>query len=174
MQNGLENVQNRLRSGEAAVAHRDGDQINAFSDHSPFFYLPPARRPVAAGQLHSCAVQSNGKLVCFGALDAGQCEAPPTIGRVTAVASGWKHTCAVLHDGKLVCFGANDSGQCKVPRGLGPITAVAAGWKHTCAVQADGKLACFGANDAGQCDVPAGLGPVIAVAAGCCVKNQHH
>eukprot|EP00933_Yihiella_yeosuensis_P070231 TRINITY_DN7792_c0_g1_i13.p1 TRINITY_DN7792_c0_g1~~TRINITY_DN7792_c0_g1_i13.p1 ORF type:complete len:101 (+),score=6.48 TRINITY_DN7792_c0_g1_i13:242-544(+) len=40
---------------------------------------------VAAGKHHTCAVKSNGELVCFGCF----------------------HTCAVKSTGELVCFGRN-------------------------------------------------------------------
>ena len=63
----------------------------------------------AVGSYHTCAVQADGQLVCFGdSTLANQCDVPPDLGPVLAVAAGHSHTCAVRTDGQLVCFGDND------------------------------------------------------------------
>ena len=113
---------------------------------------------VSAGYHYTCAVRSDGQLVCFGATSCGQCDVPTDLGAVVAVSAGDKHTCAVRSDGQLVCFGDNSAGQCDVPTDLGEVVAVSAGFRHTCAVRSDGQLVCFGWNSAGQCDVPTEFG----------------
>ena len=81
----------------------------------------------SAGDFRTCAVRSDGQLVCFGANGCGQCDVPADLGPVLAVAAGRFHTCAVRADGQLVCFGDNDDWRCDVPADLVPVLAVAAG-----------------------------------------------
>ena len=125
---------------------------------------------VAAGTYHTCAMRTNGQLVCFGRNDYGQCDVPADLGPVLAVAAGTYHTCAIRADGQLVCLRCHSDvlvpPYCDVPADLGPVLAVAANRFHTCAIRADGQLVCFGVNVYGQRDVPADLGPVLAVTAG--------
>ncbi|CAE7276431.1 UVR8, partial [Symbiodinium necroappetens] len=133
-----------------------------------------AENQASAGDSHTCAVKSDGQLVCFGWNQFGQCDVPEDIGETLLVSAGHSHTCAITADGRLVCFGWNEYGQCDVPRNLGPVLTVSAGRSHTCAITAEGQLVCFGYNSDGQCAVPADLGPVVAVSAGesytCTVK----
>ncbi|CAE8588927.1 unnamed protein product, partial [Polarella glacialis] len=135
----------------------------------PFLALQPAHRhcsPIAAGECHTCALQADGRLRCFGSDRDGQCQVPADLGPVVAVAAGLEHTCALQADGRLAFFGSDMFDQCQVPADLGPVVAVAAGGCHTCALQADGRLRCLGEDSSGQCQVPADLGPMVAVAAG--------
>ncbi|OLQ11694.1 putative E3 ubiquitin-protein ligase HERC1 [Symbiodinium microadriaticum] len=121
---------------------------------------------VSAGYLDTCAVKSDGRLVCFGGNSDGECDVPAALGPVVATSAGFDHSCAVSSDGELVCFGCNRFGKCEVPPNLGPVVAVSTGYLHTCAVRADDQLVCFGHNLEEQCEVPADLGPVAAVSAG--------
>ena len=95
---------------------------------------------LAMGQIHTCAIDENGALTCWGAAgngrlgmvlaaedthactDAGEtttvdCRKIPTevnlgTGRsALEVALGFQHTCAVLDDGSLKCWGSNGYGQ---------------------------------------------------------------
>ena len=50
---------------------------------------------VSAGQAHTCAVQADGQLVCFGDNYFGQCDVPADLGPVLTASAGYKHTCAV-------------------------------------------------------------------------------
>ena len=74
---------------------------------------------VSAGDDHTCAVRSDGQLVCFGSNADGQSEVPTDLGAVVGVSAGYRHTCAIRSDGQLVCFGINGYGQCDVPTGFG-------------------------------------------------------
>ena len=69
---------------------------------------------VAVGGYHTCAVRTDGRLICFGRNQNRQCNVPADLGPVLAVAAGDDHTCAVRADGRLVCFGWNEDGQCDV------------------------------------------------------------
>ena len=93
----------------------------------PFVALPRLSNPaIAAGISHTCALQADGRLLCFGNNRDGQCDVPAGIGPVVAVAAGFHHTCALQADGRLLCFGDNDLGQCNVPADIGPIGPVTA------------------------------------------------
>ena len=121
---------------------------------------------VSAGTLHTCAVRSDGQLVCFGDNDDGQCDVPTDLGAVVAVSAGVDHTCAVRSDGQLVCFGDNSDDNAMCRRIWEQFWQSQQATGHTCAVRSDGQLVCFGANSYGQCDVPTDLGAVVAVSAG--------
>ena len=75
----------------------------------------------SAGYYHTCAVRSDGQLICFGDSGPGCCDVPADLGPVLAVSAGDYHTCAVRSDGRLVCFGDNEHGQCDVPADLRPV-----------------------------------------------------
>lgn len=123
---------------------------------------------LCAGYGHTCILDTQGRLHCFGDNVYGQCAVPIELAstKVVSIAAGFRHSCAVTAQGVLLCFGDNSRGQCTVPPSLTNVRLVAAGDFHTCAITADGKLHCFGSNDHGQCNVPKHLEHFIAVAAG--------
>jgi alpha-tubulin suppressor-like RCC1 family protein len=78
---------------------------------------------VAAGDEHSCAVQQDGHLLCWGGNDFGQLghgvvdhhsfppRPVPLAGKVLSVAAGRRHTCALLEDRTVQCWGNGSEGQ---------------------------------------------------------------
>ena len=92
------------------------------SDGSPF-----AAEQIAAGGKTTCALRSDGSVLCWGANDAGQLgdgtmtmRTAPTVvrvpggtsgARVVSIGVGRHHTCALAKDGAIWCWGANESGQ---------------------------------------------------------------
>jgi alpha-tubulin suppressor-like RCC1 family protein len=145
---------------------------------------PLAPGQIAAGALHSCAVDAAGGLWCWGRGSSGQIgpgrmvdapfpiavPLPASLPVAQSVSTGDTHTCAVLANGAgaatVACFGANDRGQlgdgtttghaAPAAVALGsPAVAVSAGGAHSCAIDAGGQLWCWGANDRGQL----GMGP---------------
>jgi alpha-tubulin suppressor-like RCC1 family protein len=78
--------------------------------------------------LHSCAVRTDGSLVCWGAgttaatdcrpanLNCGQALAPDGLFR--EVAAGYTQSCGVRDDGSVTCWGYDANGQLDVPSGL--------------------------------------------------------
>lgn len=78
---------------------------------------------VAAGEEHSCAVQEDGFLLCWGDNHFGQLGhgiqehhsfppmPVPIDGKARTVTAGRRHTCALLRDGTVECWGKGFEGQ---------------------------------------------------------------
>jgi len=120
------------------------------------------RGSIAAGAVHTCALQVDSTVRCWG----GQVESLTGLGPVVAISAGWGHTCALQSDGRVRCWGYNSDGQSTVPADLSPAVAISAGSQHTCALRAGGAVRCWGWNTRGQTNVPGNLSLVAAIAAG--------
>lgn len=80
-------------------------------------------KTVSAGMYHTCGIQQDDRLFCWGSNYHGQLGDSTKVGKEAPVAVGkeeWKwrtldtggyHTCAIRQDGKLFCWGWNDNGQ---------------------------------------------------------------
>lgn len=78
---------------------------------------------VSAGGAHTCAINSNGKLYCWGLNSRGQFGnnshvfkslSPVKVNEETdwkIIATGGIHTCAIKENGELYCWGGNDNGE---------------------------------------------------------------
>jgi alpha-tubulin suppressor-like RCC1 family protein len=125
------------------------------------------------GRAHSCAIDADAQLWCWGQGDEGQIgdgdamdrPAPVRVSfgtsvQVTAVAAGGAHTCAIVTGAQVACWGRAVEGQIAVlgkDKQLSPVTVsfdgasdVVAGSAHTCVLTVDNNAACWGANDFGQ------------------------
>ena len=103
---------------------------------------------VAAGGSHSCAIDEDGALACWGDDSAGQLDEIPA-GEFASLSAGGGHTCAIRDDATLACWGDDSAGQLdEVPEG--EFDTVSAGGSHTCAAATAGGIACWGDNEAGQ------------------------
>ena len=128
---------------------------------------------VTSGFAHTCALRTDGSVVCwgknwYGALGNGttlSSSVPVLVsglgGPAIAISAGDDHTCALLRGGTVRCWGYNASGQvgdgtttnrttATPVMGLSGIEAIAAGGYHTCALLSSGPVRCWGANDSGQ------------------------
>jgi alpha-tubulin suppressor-like RCC1 family protein len=128
---------------------------------------------VVTGASHTCALDEDGRAVCWGLNRYGQAghgspgdvAAPgPVAGdlRFRSLAAGGYHTCGVTDDGALYCWGRNEHGELRgrapdrcdgapcaaapLRAARGGVTDVAAGFGVTCARRA-GRLACWGRGD---------------------------
>nr|MCA8836993.1 hypothetical protein [Pseudomonadota bacterium] len=127
---------------------------------------------VSAGTRHTCAVNTDGELYCWGVGTDGRLgttggtdqDTPARVGEATdwkQVGTGNTHTCAINTSGQLHCWGENSSGQL----GLGDTTdrttparvgtdanwlQLSVGNNNTCAVNDIGQLFCWGSNSSGQ------------------------
>jgi alpha-tubulin suppressor-like RCC1 family protein len=156
---------------------------------------PPELEPqVAAGGEHSCAIDRQGRLSCWGRNDRAQIGlgfvsndpvAPTALEDVVAprqVALGERHGCALGVGGIVWCWGANESGQASGTAGglllrparVEPLTGartIAAGSDASCAVRRGRDVVCWGEHTVTRQREPglhsiAGLSDVATLAVG--------
>lgn len=162
-----------LSSGPASV-------LAATPTTASILGLPTGTGPtpsISAGFSHTCVLQANGTIQCWGNNDNGQLGNGTTTASLTpvsvtgittaiAVAAGDFHTCALLADGSVRCWGYNTFGQLgnntttdspvpvPVSGALGgtliDAVSIATGSAHSCAVLASSLIACWGDNQFGQ------------------------
>ncbi|MFN3202042.1 MAG: fibrinogen-like YCDxxxxGGGW domain-containing protein [Bradymonadia bacterium] len=126
-----DNASGQLGQGSTSTL---GDGANEMGDNLTAVDLGTglAAMAVAAGNTHSCALITDGRVKCWGANDFGQLGLGDTTVRgddanemgdnlpfvdlgtgrtATALSAGAHHTCALLDDASVKCWGANDFGQ---------------------------------------------------------------
>ncbi len=130
------------------------------------FTSPPAVTAIAAGWVHTMALNSDGSVVAWGGNQYGQTTVPdPALSGVTAITAGGTQSVALKSDGSVVAWGYVQNMPDSVSSG---VIAIAAGWAHTMALNSDGSVVAWGlSNWSGETTVPpeASFG-VIAIAAG--------
>ena len=133
---------------------------------------------LAAGANHTCALNEDGTLLCWGDNSQGQLGVPqptqsaqprqvlglPTPELPIAISAGEHHSCALMSNQTVVCWGngmASGSMSANTPAvriaglsGDNVPTAIAAGKTHTCALMLDGSARCWGSNNDGALGVP--------------------
>ena len=83
---------------------------------------------VSVGSDHSCAIDTNNKIACWGRNDHGQASAPR--GEFTMVSAGHDHSCAIHTNGTIECWGENHVGETDAPDG--EFTTVSTASFHSC------------------------------------------
>ncbi|TAN58041.1 prepilin-type N-terminal cleavage/methylation domain-containing protein, partial [Patescibacteria group bacterium] len=86
--------------------------------------LPLGVKEITGGGLHTCALKTDGSVVCWGINNYGQIGdnsttnrlvptqvSGLTAGTVKEITAGYYHTCALKTDGSMVCWGDNSNGQ---------------------------------------------------------------
>ncbi|MFN2636064.1 MAG: PKD domain-containing protein [Gemmatimonadaceae bacterium] len=121
---------------------------------------------VSGGGIHTCALKTDGTVVCWGGTVEGQAIVPAGLTSVAQVSAGNHHTCVLTTDRTVACWGYNYEGQATPPAGLTSVAQVSAGNVHTCALKTDGTVNCWGDNNFGELNIPAALTSVAQVSAG--------
>jgi alpha-tubulin suppressor-like RCC1 family protein len=137
-------------------------------------------KQVAAGKSHTCALNAEGEVFCWGRNHEGQLgtgdfsaytspQKVKMLDPAQEITAGDDFTCARMNLGDTAfCWGANGRKQLgsgfpdpssSIPIGalLNNSTVIAAGSEHACALHNEGQLACWGKNTDGQ----AGVDPAI-------------
>lgn len=130
---------------------------------------------VVTGFYHTCALTSEGTVMCWGDNEYGQLGDGTTTNRsapvavnglshVTSLTAGDYHTCALTDMGEVLCWGDNEQGQLglgdvapvssttalTVSAPLSNVVGLAGGMDHTCAMLNTGGAMCWGENAYGQ------------------------
>ncbi|MDH5544417.1 MAG: PKD domain-containing protein [Gammaproteobacteria bacterium] len=135
-------------------------------------------RMVDSSRYHSCAVDADSQLFCWGRNSSGQLGlgdnssraspgqiySPVTNAVWKTVKTGLSHTCALDTSNSLWCWGSNGEGQLGIGDTIGEATQPmivptpnnATSWldfivgdSHSCGIGDDGKLYCWGTNGPG-------------------------
>ena len=156
----------QLGTGQTGAAALAGDPVTSLSGVTA----------LAAGDRHSCAIDSDDSVWCWGdnsvsqVLDgaAAQVATPVEVTGLlecaVSVAAGGVHSAMVLDDQAVVTWGQADApalgrgdtaspGPADITLGGFDAQSVAAGGQHTCGVGQDGQLRCWGVGGDGQLGV---------------------
>ncbi len=159
-----------VASTVALVSTRQPAQVGSKIDGK--FFAVYDFQTVAAGGVHSCAIQPSKAVRCWGLGREGQLGngtnsvdeyIPQLVSTGTAmdsITAGFKHSCSLSTTGAAFCWGDNTDGQLglgnntsqNTPVGVsgGPYVQISAGLAHTCALAAGGQAFCWGSNSRGQ------------------------
>jgi alpha-tubulin suppressor-like RCC1 family protein len=117
---------------------------------------------ISAGDDHTCAILSTGKMRCWGDNTYGELGTGSTSPRESVtpldvngpstfvgVATANHLTCGVLQDGEILCWGKDVSGLAPVANVTSAV-AISMQFQHSCALQSDGEVQCWGVNTSGE------------------------
>jgi alpha-tubulin suppressor-like RCC1 family protein len=158
--------------GELANGKPASDYITPNPTPTAVVGLTGEYTQLALGLDHSCALNKDGTVWCWGSNKSGQIGAAESVKNqaptqvaglsgVKSISSKLNHTCAIAGDDSLWCWGNNSSKQA-IPSsaeqtiftpqkvGVTNITKVSTGTFHTCAINQSGTAICWGDNQSGQ------------------------
>ena len=76
-----------------------------------------AFQDVAVGGYHTCGLEMDGSVSCWGLNSNGQAS-PPNGETFTSISAGGSHTCGINQAGNVLCWGWDKFGQATPPEGL--------------------------------------------------------
>ncbi|OQW91831.1 MAG: hypothetical protein BWK79_16045 [Beggiatoa sp. IS2] len=153
-----------------------GSSSVTLSTPTPVGGLESGVTAITAGEGHTCALLSTGKVKCWGYNTYGQvgdgtsgassAKYGPveisSLSNIAYISAGLWHTCAITNTGGVKCWGRGDFYQLGNGKNVNTSSptdvtglssgavALAAGFNHTCALMNTGKVQCWGSNFAGQ------------------------
>lgn len=157
----------------AGASGQLGAGATVLQSSDPVQVMHPGGRPwtqVVAGRAHTCAIDDQRTLWCWGANGAGQTGSaggdamtprrvdwPAAVGDAHQVFIRYDSTCLTTFSGDARCWGEDGFGAIGVggivPRQFGTVTTIdsfGGGQFTLCAVKTNGELWCAGAGDRGQ------------------------
>ena len=145
-------------------AHRENDNrdwdvwaANPDASYTGWVNTPPSTvkfKPgsLSVGNYHACAIETNGKLACWGKAGDARLVIPDDSGVAitdwTMVEAGFANACAIREGGSVVCFGRQSHNRSAGPAGAGPFVDVTLALYNGCALAADGSVECWGGHSA--------------------------
>lgn len=140
---------------------------------------------VVAGTLHTCALSSGGRVMCWGHGQADDPDLPYSAvpvevgglpSGVTAISAGNDRTCALTGAGDVWCWGASYGlppggdqsdrfSRVDVSGLAGGVSAIAVGDGHACVLTGLGRAACWGNDSHGERGVGVTSGSSVAIPA---------
>ena len=126
----------------------------------------PADAPftqITAGKFHACALQADGRALCWGHNFSGSLELPGGYPSFTRITAGLNFTCGLRIDGAIACWGLNHLDQASPPDGR--FDEIATGRDHACALDG-GALICWGGGFPDGAESIQGIPPLSAIQAG--------
>ena len=169
----------------SGTGHRGGLGLGSrqFYVDEPTVLEGLSARNLDAGESHSCAVDLEGDLWCWGVNDHYQvgpfdchaCYVPqrvPGVSNVVILSLGRYRTCFTTEEGEALCFGTSWMGR---PEGAGlptpfsnlpqdiEVVEIAVGESHRCVLDSHGQVYCAGNNGNLQLGRPNPPGPTAPV-----------
>lgn len=99
---------------------------------------------LALGEMHSCGLTHEGRVVCWGLDESGQGGSRPEAFLTLSAADD--HSCGLTLAGDVLCWGHDRFGEAPALV-TGPFLTVDTSEKYTCAVAAGGRIRCWGLQD---------------------------